>query len=107
MLVTKAIGDPLVLEFLGANASDKALIFYCSYALDALGFTLDVRYTDDAVGSRMILNHVCDITELGGRSELPPGASACFFEALRVRTGASVYVSRVKVRSRPCDRDDA
>ncbi|MEL7390787.1 MAG: hypothetical protein AAFN76_13505, partial [Pseudomonadota bacterium] len=94
---SNTIGSPIALA---TRASDETVMFYCSYALDALGFTLDVSYTDYAVVNQMILNHVCDITGLGGCSELPPGANECFLRHSE-RARVPVYVSAgFKVRSR-------
>lgn len=72
--VNAATNEPLALEFVGANASDRDVLQYYAFALSGLGITLDVRYFDYVLGSRMILNHEWDITSLGGRTRYPPGS---------------------------------
>lgn len=76
--VNAETNKPLSLEYVGANASDKEVLQYYAFALNALGIALDVRYFDYVLGSRMILNHEWDITSMGGRTRYPPGSDERF-----------------------------
>ncbi|MEM1375391.1 MAG: extracellular solute-binding protein [Pseudomonadota bacterium] len=73
--VNAKTGEPLALEYVGANSSSRSMLLYYSEALAEAGIRLDVQYFDYVAGSRRILNHEWDLTSMGFATSFPPGQS--------------------------------
>lgn len=77
--VNAETGEPLELEYVGANSSSRSTLVYFADALSEIGVSLDVQYFEYITGSRKILAHEWDLTSMGFSTKFPPGQDERLF----------------------------